>query len=36
MELIYSRDELIKATLDTVAKNAEKSGYIRPIIFYGY
>lgn len=36
MDLEYSRDELIKATIDTVVKNGEKSGYIRPIIFYWY
>ncbi len=36
MDLGYSREDLIQATLDTVAKNGEKSGYIRPIIFYGY
>lgn len=36
MDLDYSRAELIQATIDTVAKNGEKSGYIRPIIFYWY
>ncbi len=36
MELDFSRDELIQATLDTIADNKLESCYIRPLIFYGY
>lgn len=36
MEVVYSKEELIEATLKTIRENKIKSGYIRPIIFYGY
>ena len=36
MEIPYSRDEIRQAILDTVAANAHKSCYIRPLVFRGY
>lgn len=36
MEVPYSKKELVEQTLETVRRNNIKSGYIRPIIFFGY
>lgn len=36
MEIPYSKEELVQACLETIRKNNIKSGYIRPIIYYGY
>lgn len=36
MELKYSIDELVQATLLTVKENGLKSGYIRPLVYRGY
>jgi len=35
MKIIYSKQELKKAIIELVKKNKLKSGYIRPIAFYG-
>lgn len=35
MEIPFSRDELVKATLETLKANNLKEGYIRPIAFIG-
>ncbi len=36
MDIPYSKQEINDVILETVRKNDVKSGYIRPIIFYGY
>ncbi|MDX8335344.1 MULTISPECIES: branched-chain amino acid transaminase [Cetobacterium] len=36
MEVPYSKDEFMKAIVDTIKVNDLKSGYIRPLIFRGY
>jgi len=36
MDISYSKQEISEVILETVRKNNVKSGYIRPIIFYGY
>ncbi len=36
MKIPYTQDELEKAIIKTVKVNKVKSGYIRPIAFYGY
>lgn len=36
MEVPYSLEALMQATVDTVRENELESGYIRPILFYGY
>lgn len=36
MKIPYSRQELAKAIVDTVRVNKVRSGYIRPIAFFGY
>ncbi len=36
MEVKYSRDELIAATVKTVAENDVAACYIRPLVYYGY
>ena len=35
MALPYSKDEIIQAQIDSVKENKLKSGYIRPMAFYG-
>ena len=36
MEIPFSKDEINKAIIETIKANEVKSGYIRPIIFFGY
>jgi branched-chain amino acid aminotransferase len=36
MEVPYSVEELMEATVQTVKENKLESGYIRPLIYYGY
>ena len=36
MEVPYSKEEIMKATCEVVAKNEVEACYIRPITFYGY
>lgn len=36
MELPYTPDELVDATIDLVRENQLESGYIRPIVYRGY
>lgn len=36
MDLQYSVDELVQATIDTVRENKVKSCYIRPLVYRGY
>lgn len=36
MKIPFTRKELAKATVDTVRVNKVRSGYIRPIAFFGY
>ncbi|MFC1655293.1 branched-chain amino acid transaminase [Patescibacteria group bacterium] len=36
MEVPYTKEELVEACLETIRKNNIKSGYIRPIIYFGY
>jgi branched-chain amino acid aminotransferase len=36
MKVPYTEDEINNAVLETIRKNKIKSGYIRPLIFYGY
>lgn len=36
MDLQYSVDELVQATIDTVRENGVKSCYIRPLVYRGY
>lgn len=36
MEVPYSKEEFLKAVVDTVKVNNLKSGYIRPLVFRGY
>jgi len=36
MEVPFSEQEIVDATLKTVRKNEVEGGYIRPIIYYGY
>ncbi len=36
MDIPYSKQEISKVILETIRRNNMKSGYIRPIIFYGY
>lgn len=36
MELSFSEDEINQATLEVIRVNKIKSGYIRPICYYGY
>lgn len=35
MQIAYSEEELVKAVKEIVAANDIKSGYLRPIVFYG-
>lgn len=35
MELAYSKEQLIEATVSTVKSNQLSEGYIRPIVYYG-
>jgi len=36
MELPYTKQQIQKAIIETVKKNKLKSGYIRPLAYYGY
>lgn len=36
MKVPFTEDEINKAIVETIKKNDIKSGYIRPLIFYGY
>ena len=36
MNIPFTEEQIEKAVLETIKKNEIKSGYIRPIIFYGY
>jgi len=36
MEIPFTKEEINKATLDTIRENKVKAGYIRPIAFFGY
>jgi len=36
MKVPFSKEEINKATLETISKNKVKAGYIRPIVFFGY
>lgn len=36
MNVPFSKQEIIDAVIETVSKNEVDSGYIRPIIYYGY
>ena len=36
MEIPFSKEEINKATLETIKVNKVNAGYIRPIIFFGY
>ena len=36
MDVPYTEEEFNKAIIETISKNEVKSGYIRPLLFYGY
>ena len=36
MEVPYSKEEIMQATIELVKKSQVESGYIRPIVYYGY
>lgn len=36
LKISYTKEEIMQACIETVAKSGEKSWYIRPIAYYGY
>ena len=36
MDIPFSKEEIIQATIELVSKSETESGYIRPIIYFGY